>query len=77
MIMKQENFKNYQLAFENFCLRNKRTCKNHNIKLERYESSYQEFYMQGRGLDFERDICKQFDNADFEGLMIFENFLKE
>ena len=75
--MKQENFKNYQSAFKNFCLRNKHACKNHNIKLEQYENSYKAFFVQGHGLDFERDICKQFDNADYESLLIFEKFLKE
>ncbi len=75
--MEQENFKNYQSAIKNFCLRNKHACKNHNINLEQYECDYQAFYVQNHGFDFERDICKQFENADFEGLMLFENFIKE
>lgn len=75
--MENQNFKNYQTALENFCLTHKSKSNNHNIQIDRFENAYKNYYENPKYLDFERDICTCFENADHESLLIFEQFIGE
>lgn len=56
-------------------LSHKKTDPYHNIKIENIEISYRNFYSNPRNVDFERNICKEFEFCDSESLKIFKNFL--
>ena len=73
----KNNFKNYKLEISNLCLSHKLQRKNHNIQLENFEKSYQDFYSIPKFVDFEKEICKQFEVAENESLLIFEKIIGE
>lgn len=73
----ENNFKNYQLELSNFCLSHKKIKNNHNIQIENYQKSYQDFYSIPRYVDFEKNMCKQFEAIENESMLVFEKFIGE
>lgn len=47
----------------------------HTIKIEDIEISYRNFFSEPKNIDFERNVCKEFDFCDSESIKIFKKFL--
>lgn len=75
--MKNENLVILSNEFEKNLKQHKLVDPFHKIKIEDIEISYRNFYSDPKNVDFERDICKEFDICDSESIKIFKKFLGE
>lgn len=71
--MEKEIFEKYQSELCDYCLTHKKSNKTH--KITKNDSAYKSFYSLNS--DLELEICKNFDKADYEALIVFEKFIGE